>query len=91
MTQETFPTPLMTTLQVRIAVITDGERILGLGDLGAHGMGIPTGKAMVYGACGLDPSSVLPVLVDAGCNTEEVREDPLYVGERCAGFQWGKW
>lgn len=64
-------------------MITDGERILGLGDLGAHGMGIPTGKATVYGACGLDPDSILPVLVDTGCNTEAVVSDAFYLGERC--------
>lgn len=65
---------------VKIAVITDGERILGLGDLGAHGMGIPTGKAMVYAAAGLNPDWILPVGLDVGCNTDSVRDDPDYVG-----------
>ncbi|KAG2500529.1 hypothetical protein HYH03_001306 [Edaphochlamys debaryana] len=68
--------------QAKIAVITDGERILGLGDLGAHGMGIPTGKAAVYGAAGVDPSWVVPVALDVGCDTAAVVNDPLYVGLR---------
>ncbi len=67
-----------------VAVITDGERILGLGDLGAHGMGIPVGKAVVYGASGaIDARRVLPVVVDVGCNAAAVRDDPLYTGVRC--------
>eukprot|EP00798_Chlamydomonas_sp_ICE-L_P026406 gene26406-17504_t len=70
--------------KIKITVITDGERILGLGDLGAHGMGIPVGKVMVYGACGVDPASILPLLVDVGCDTESIRSDPFYVGARQA-------
>ncbi len=56
------------------------DNIVGLGDLGCHGQGIPVGKTVVYGACGVDPSWLLPITVDVGCNTDAVRDDPLYVG-----------
>lgn len=66
---------------IKLLVVTDGEGILGIGDWGTQGIDIPVGKLMVYSAAaGIDPSEVLPVVIDAGTTRKELLEDPLYLG-----------
>lgn len=81
-----------TDRNIRLIVVTDAEEILGIGDWGTNGVGISVGKLMIYtAAAGIDPATVIPIVIDAGTNRQELLDDPLYLGahhKRIRGKQY---